>query len=153
VSVRLDHLQYLALTAYSEAQSQFFGFIFVSFLFAFIHGAIAHLVGILPLSIIVTLVMIKTEQFWTVFFIHALNNILALALPTFDLSKWIDESILGVLGITTTLLTIWISIKWLGLPSNQKPYNKKKIWSASLVMVILVAILGILITTMGWTTT
>ncbi|MGL4610726.1 MAG: lysostaphin resistance A-like protein [Trueperaceae bacterium] len=141
--------RYLALNSYAKARSKFFALIFVSSLFALAHGSIAHTLSILPFSIIVTLVMIKTQEFWTVFAIHSLYNSLSITLAISDLYHGLSDIIPGIVGFALVLLSILISIWWLGLPKKEPYSTTRNLWSGSLVFYILISAVSIVITTVS----
>jgi hypothetical protein len=139
--------RYLAVDSYTRARSPIFAVIFTSILFALVHGSVAHSLAVLPIGFILALIMMKTQQFWTVVAIHAFNNILSLVAANFGMYEVTNNPVLGIAGLLATIIASWLAIKWLGLPQKQESTKRDKLWSASLVIVVALSVLAMFSTT------
>ena len=139
----------LALNACRNARSTLFAVLFTSILFAFIHGSLIQAFFIFPSAILFALVVLKTGQLWTVIAVHALGNFFATLHTHFDVPTLPTTPALGILGLTAATIAFWMGFRWLA-PNKMSwggATKGAKIWTFSLVTVLIIALLLNVITT------
>ena len=144
----------VALNTYSKLRSPIFAVVFTAIIFAFIHGSLAQGLAILPMGIVLALVVLKTGQLWTAIVVHALHNLVALIAGQFGMYEAGGTPLVGLVGLAVAILAVLVAVKWVGWVQAeaasselQEADAERKLWSASLVAVVLIGIASVAVTT------
>ena len=138
----------LALKAYRDARSTIFAVLFTSAVFGLIHGSMIQALALFPIGIVFALVMLKTQQLWTVIAAHALYNFIGVTVMQLEIEALPTTPTFGILGLITATAAFWVAVRWIGLPKDvSKSAKSESIWTVSLVTALIIAALSIGATT------
>ncbi|PYE55709.1 CPBP family intramembrane glutamic endopeptidase [Deinococcus yavapaiensis] len=150
------------LAGYEKYRGVLSGALLTSLLFALVHGVPAQAIAVFPLGLVIARAVQFTRSFWTGVIIHALNNSLSLGAAALLLGNETFSDLLqggaasnvriglgaGFAGLLIGGLALFGAFSWLrvrGVPALQRG----PVWSASLVVPILLFVLAAIGTGLG----
>lgn len=152
----------LGLAGYEKYRGLLGGAVLTSLLFGLVHGVPAQAVAVFPLGLVIARAVQFTGSFWTGVIMHALNNSLSLGLALLLLGNETFSNLLeggaaqnvrvglagGVAGLVIGALALFGAFAWLKVRAAP-PSERGPVWSASLVVPILLFVLAAIGTGLG----
>ncbi|MBP0021152.1 MAG: CPBP family intramembrane metalloprotease [Cyanobacteria bacterium SBLK] len=143
----------VVLRAYERARSPIYAAFLTSVLFALVHGTLIQLLAFIPGSFLMARGVQNRGSWWLAVIPHVINNGLIFGVFPFLPSETEEEPqlIIGIVSLVIAGIAFTIAARWLKIFTNKVSeaafQRDEKIWTPTLICVVLFGISVIILTT------